>query len=111
MVSLDITTTPPGARVYLDNVDTLQITPVIFDLLEGQHSYLLRLDGYVDISGTQDIAAGNYYKLDAVMQSTTVAMQQKFNEDLMALGYLGIAVTVGLTVMSWIFSKPAKKSQ
>jgi immune inhibitor A len=55
---LAIFSNPPGANIYIDNIDTLQITPVnIPDIEEGNHTYKLVLQGYYDNIGTFNIVA------------------------------------------------------
>jgi hypothetical protein len=98
MVNLTFQTTPPGVEVYLNSVDTLKITPVTFDVAEGTHDYLLRLDGHEDISGTITVVAGNSYTLDAVMVEIS-SMQQQFNKQMVTLGWVGLAVAaVGIFI-------------
>ena len=99
MVSLTFQTTPPGAEVYLDSADTLKITPVTFEIAEGTHDYLLRLDGFEDIGGTVTLVAGNDYILDAVLKETSVSTQQQFNKQMVQLGWVGLAVAaVGILI-------------
>ncbi len=99
MVSLTFQTTPPGAEVYLDSADTLKITPVTFDIAEGTHDYLLRLDGYEDIGDTVTLVAGNDYILNVVLKETSVSMQQQFDDRMVMLGWAGLAVvTIGLFI-------------
>ncbi len=99
MVSLTFQTTPPGAEVYLDSADTLKITPVTFEIAEGTHDYLLRLDGYEDLGGTITVVAGNDYILDAILKETSVSVQQQFNDRMVILGWAGLAITtVGLII-------------
>lgn len=57
--SLEITSTPKGARVYLDNIDQQKVTPAaILNLTAGSHPYKLVLSGYKDAAGTVTIEAG-----------------------------------------------------
>jgi len=99
MVSLTFQTTPPGAEVYLDSADTLKITPVTFEISEGTHDYLLRLEEYEDLGGKVTLVAGSDYILDAIMQETSVSVQQQFNDRMVMLGYAGLAVAaVGILV-------------
>jgi len=57
--SLEITTIPPGARVYLDGTDQQKVTPAtITNLTAGSHPYKLVLSGYTDATGTATIEAG-----------------------------------------------------
>ena len=99
MVSLTFQTTPPGAEVFLDSADTLKITPVTFEITEGTHDYLLRLEEYEDLGGKVTLVAGSDYILDAIMQETSVSVQQQFNDRMVMLGYAGLAVAaVGILV-------------
>lgn len=54
-----ITSTPPGARIYIDNVDSQYITPAtIQNIVQGSHTYKLVLSGYIDGTGSFTITAG-----------------------------------------------------
>jgi uncharacterized protein YjfI (DUF2170 family) len=99
MVELTFQTTPPGAEVFLDSADTLKITPVTFDIFEGTHDYLLRMNRYEDLGGTITVVAGNSYILEAMMQETSVSTQQQFNEKMIQLGWAGVAIaTIGIII-------------
>ncbi len=99
MVSLTFQTTPPGAEVYLDSADTLKITPVTFEIAEGTHDYLLRLDGFEDIGGKVTVVVGSDYTIEVVLKETSVSMQQQFNDRMVMLGYAGLAVAaVGILI-------------
>ena len=99
MVSLTFQTTPPGAEVYLDSADTLKITPVTFEIAEGTHDYLLRLDGYEDLGGKVTLVAGSDYILDAIMQETSVSVHQQFNDRMVMMGWAGLAIAaVGIFI-------------
>jgi len=99
MVSLTFQTLPPGAVVFLDSADTGKITPVTLDIVEGIHTYMLRLNRYEDVSGDVTVVAGYSYLLQAVMKETIIAMQQQFNEKLVQLGWAGVAIAaVGIFI-------------
>lgn len=99
MVSLTFQTTPAGAEVYLDSADTLKITPVTFEIAEGTHDYLLRLNGHEDLGGKITVVAGNSYLLEAVMKETLESVQQAFNSQMIQLGWAGLAVAaVGILI-------------
>ncbi len=52
-------TTPAGARVFIDNADTGQVTPVLVcGLALGAHTYRLVLSGYKDRTGNVNLSAG-----------------------------------------------------
>ena len=57
--SLEITTVPAGARVYLDGADQQKATPAtITNLTAGSHPYKLVLPGYTDATGNVMIEVG-----------------------------------------------------
>lgn len=105
MVSLTFETTPVGAEVFLDSADTLKITPVTFEIAEGTHDYLLRLDGYEDIGGTVTLVVGNDYILSSIMQETSVSTQQQFNDRMVMLGYAGLAVAIAGIIIALVGRK------
>ncbi len=80
--SIDITSNPPGALVYLDGIykgftqtgDTFSIVSVN----PGSHTILLHLPGYTDFTQTVQVNAGqisNVYAGFAVQQSPTTSAQ------------------------------------
>ncbi len=55
----EISSTPAGARVYVDNADAQRVTPaVITNLSSGDHAYRLVLSGYRDAAGKFSIESG-----------------------------------------------------
>jgi len=48
MATLSVTSTPPGANVYIDGKDTGKLTPAQVSLDKGQHIVLVRKQGYLD---------------------------------------------------------------
>lgn len=106
MSNVQVNSIPNGALVYIDYIDTLQLTPALLTLTEGNHTYLLRLPGYVDITGTIEVVAGNSYIVNAVMQSSIDVKQLQFNASLVKLGYVGLAVSIVAILLSTI---PRKK--
>ena len=72
--SLEITTIPPGARVYLDNTDQQKVTPAtITNLTAGSHPYKLVLSGYTDATGTVMIEAGKTAQLTITLNKIEAA--------------------------------------
>ena len=56
---IDFVTSVPGAKIYVDNVDTGKVTPSsICGLSPGTHTYRLELSGYVSVTGSVDLGAG-----------------------------------------------------
>jgi hypothetical protein len=57
--SISFASTPSGADIYLDNVlQTVKTPATITSVSAGSHSYLLRLSGYNDATGTVTVTAG-----------------------------------------------------
>jgi serine/threonine protein kinase len=48
MATLSVTSTPPGANVYIDGRDTGKLTPAQVSVDKGQHIVLVRKQGYLD---------------------------------------------------------------
>jgi PKD repeat protein len=56
---LNITSTPDGARIYIDDLDQLSITPsTLRDIPVGSRRFALKLEGYNDTAGTVQIIGG-----------------------------------------------------
>jgi hypothetical protein len=66
---LVISSTPSGARIFIDNIYTNLITPAtIGDILEGNHIYQLSLSGYIDNIGLFDIVYGKVTTADISLE-------------------------------------------
>ncbi|MFZ0419688.1 MAG: PEGA domain-containing protein [Candidatus Sulfotelmatobacter sp.] len=48
MATLSVTSTPPGANVYIDGRDTGKLTPAQVSVDKGQHVVLVRKPGFID---------------------------------------------------------------
>ena len=48
MATLSVTSTPPGANVYVDSKDTGKLTPAQVSVDKGQHLVLVRKAGFID---------------------------------------------------------------
>ncbi|MGA8441220.1 MAG: serine/threonine-protein kinase [Candidatus Sulfotelmatobacter sp.] len=48
MATLSVTSTPPGANIYVDGRDTGKLTPAQVSVDKGQHVVLVRKQGYID---------------------------------------------------------------
>ena len=48
MATLSVTSTPPGANIYIDGRDTGKITPAQVSVDKGQHVVLVRKAGFID---------------------------------------------------------------
>lgn len=60
--SLTISSSPPGARIYIDDTDSGYVTSItgatISNIPQGDHTYKLTLIGYKDATGPFNITAG-----------------------------------------------------
>jgi hypothetical protein len=57
--SITVTSIPPGADVYIDNVYK-GLSPAVFDIIpNGNHVVLVKLDGYLDLSQSVTVTANN----------------------------------------------------
>jgi hypothetical protein len=66
--SISFSSSPPGADIYLDNVLQSAKTPAtVTGVLAGNHSYILRLTGYNDATGTVTVTAGQTASVSATL--------------------------------------------
>ena len=72
--SLYITSSPIGAKIYIDNIDTGYTTPAtISDILSGNYTYKLTLIGYQDKTDLFTIISGQTTNIDAGQLQLQVA--------------------------------------
>jgi hypothetical protein len=69
-VKITVTSTPPGAAVYIDSraAGSRGTTPVEFPAPLGRHQVLAVLDGYETATQDQEIAAGAPIKIDLTLR-------------------------------------------
>lgn len=97
--TLEISSTPAGARVYIDGADTEKITPAtILSLASGQHKYRLVLSGYSDATGTVIIEPG---------MTATKAVQ--LSKSMGTAGLVGIAIMGTGAVAAVIYALKKKE--
>ncbi len=66
--SISFSSTPPGADIYIDNILQTSKTPAtITSVSAGNHSYMLRLTGYDDATGTVTVVAGQTATVSATL--------------------------------------------
>lgn len=69
--SLEISSDPSGARVYIDDKDMSRTTPAtILSLAAGDHTYKLVLSGYKEISGIFTIESGKATTVHIVLEKS-----------------------------------------
>jgi hypothetical protein len=70
--TVEISSTPAGAKIYVDDVDTYKGTPAsIMNLDVGNHTYKLTLSGYQDGSGIFSVDPGKVTPVDVVLKKAT----------------------------------------
>jgi len=56
--TLQVDTTPQGAKVYLDSNDTAKVTPCQLETSTGSHTIRVSLEGYADVEREVKVKAG-----------------------------------------------------
>jgi len=70
--SLNISSSPPTARIFIDDIDQGTVTPATLGgISPGQHNYKLTLSGYLDNTGLFSIVAASTTEISVQMISTT----------------------------------------
>ena len=73
--TLEISSTPAGARVFIDGADALKATPAtITNLSSGDYTYKLVLSGYKDATGTVTIEPGKTTTLSVSLTKMEAAI-------------------------------------
>jgi hypothetical protein len=86
--TLEVTSEPSGARIYIDDKDTQRVTPgTVLNLVEGDHKYKIVLNGYKDVSGIVTIIAGATGKIHLILEKAGPGL-----EILAAVTIAGVAV-------------------
>jgi hypothetical protein len=86
--SLSVTTSPPGALVYLDGVMKGVTPATIPQVPEGPHSVLLVLDGYQDLTTTITVNSGTTSEYITGLQKTKKTPGFMALTGILALGIL-----------------------
>ncbi|MBU1752825.1 PEGA domain-containing protein [bacterium] len=74
MGSLTINSTPSGAKIYIDNVDTNKLTNWTSTILTGTHTIRLTLSGYTDWRRSVLITTGTTTIVEAVLDKAAPVM-------------------------------------
>jgi hypothetical protein len=67
--TIDVTSTPTGAEVYVDNLFKGYTPATLTGIAPGEHQVLLRYTGYVDYTQTAMVASGQTTPLSITMQA------------------------------------------
>lgn len=66
--NVSFTSTPPGARIFIDGADQGVVTPnTAMNVPAGDHTYVLKLAGYNDYSGTVSVVTGQTAAVTATL--------------------------------------------
>jgi hypothetical protein len=66
---MQVNSTPAGAKIYMNNADSGQVTPYTFNFNSaGAQNVLLRLCGYQDYSQAQSVVVGQTYTVNAALK-------------------------------------------
>lgn len=93
--ALEISTTPAGARLFIDGADTEKITPAtITSLASGEHTYRLVLSGYQDATGKFTIEPAKTTTVDVTLTKAAkgAGAGTVIGIGLLAAGVLGAVV-------------------
>ena len=94
--TLEISSVPAGARVFIDGADAQKVTPAtITNLSSGDHTYKLVLSGYKDATGTATIEAGKTTTVSVPLTKTEAKAAGAgtiLGISLLGLGVLGAVV-------------------
>lgn len=107
---VQIMSTPTGARIYIDDIDTGSLTPVtILDLISGYHTYKLTLTGYVDATGMFDIVAEQTTPINILMAQMSYPPS---GGGAIILGLAGVVV-IGMIITSkpTIYTSSGKRAR
>jgi len=61
--AIAVSSDPPGASIEIDGSDTGKVTPAQIPVSEGQHTVVLRLDGYRQMQARAQVEKGQMYNL------------------------------------------------
>jgi len=72
--SIQVNSTPTGAKVYLDGSDRGTTNCTLTDVPPGSHAIKLVKDGYVDYSGSAAVTAGQTATVDVKLTKNTITV-------------------------------------
>ncbi len=65
-----VESTPTGAEIWLDDVNTNEVTPATIEAAEGVHVLTLKKSGYADLPITVSVIANQQFTLTSAAQTT-----------------------------------------
>jgi serine/threonine protein kinase len=65
--ALSLTSEPPGADIEIDGKDTTRMTPAQIPVAEGEHTIVLRLDGYHEQQVTATVKKGAVFQFSPIL--------------------------------------------
>ncbi|MCW8849461.1 MAG: PEGA domain-containing protein [Melioribacteraceae bacterium] len=65
-----VESTPTGAEIWLDDVNTNEVTPATIEATEGVHVLTLKKSGYADLPITVSVIANQQFTLTSAAQTT-----------------------------------------
>jgi serine/threonine-protein kinase len=74
-----VSSTPPGASILVDGRDTEKTTPAEMTMEKGEHTVVVRMRGYKDVSTTETLAEGQSLTFSPVLQQLQVQSLPKQN--------------------------------
>jgi hypothetical protein len=100
--ALNVTTTPPGAHVFVDG-NFAGETPVEIDLTDGHHSVRITLHGYEEVVRELDAESGRHEDLDVTMTALSAEAlrgAEWYEEPVTWIGIgAGVAAVVAIIVV------------
>jgi hypothetical protein len=75
--SVMVSSTPNGANIWIDGKDTGKTTPAPIILEKGQHSILLRKQGFKEVSTSETLAEGQTLTYSPVLLANTSVAQME----------------------------------
>mgnify|MGYP003393503525 CR=1 FL=1 len=78
-----------GAKIFLDGMDTLFISPATFTLTAGVHNYIVSLNGFISIQGQINIVDNQVTNLVVTLESDT----SKLYKQLIVISAVGLGLT------------------
>jgi serine/threonine-protein kinase len=67
--TLSVSSTPPGANVYIDGKDSGKLTPAQISIDKGQHVILVRKDGFIDETSNSQFVLGQTITFSPTLRS------------------------------------------